>query len=56
MDRFKLFSGAVYGKSCYDSAVLKDAFLHGTTHADTSIFPIDSHEVISSYDAGGLLI
>lgn len=55
MDKFKLFSGALYGKSCYDSAVLKDAFLHGTTHADTSIFPIDSHEVILSYDAGGVV-
>lgn len=30
--------------------VLKNVFLHGETHADTSIFPIDSQDVVSSYD------
>ena len=55
MDKFKLCSGSVYGKSCYDKAVLKDAFLHGKTHADMSVFPIDSHETISSYDKGGII-
>lgn len=30
--------------------VLKECFLHGETHADTSIFPIDSQDVVSSYD------
>ena len=42
-------------KSCYDKAVLKDVFLHGKPHADMSIFPIDSHEIISSYDNGGFV-
>lgn len=55
MDKFKLCSGTVYGKSCYDKAVLKDVFLNGKTHADTSIFPIDSYEIISSYDGGGFV-
>lgn len=30
--------------------VLKNVFLHGETHADTSIFPIDSKDVVVSYD------
>lgn len=40
MDKFKMCSGSIYGKSCYDKGVLKDVFLHGTTHADMSRFPI----------------
>lgn len=55
MDKLKLCSGSVYGKSCYDKSVLKDAFLHGETHADMSIFPIGSSDIISSYDKGGII-
>lgn len=55
MDKFKLRSESIYGKSCYDVNVLKDAFLHGKTHADMSIFPIVSHDIVSSYDKGGII-
>lgn len=55
MDKFKLCSGSVYGKSCYDRSVLKDTFLHGKTHANMSIFPIGSSDIISSYDKGGII-
>lgn len=34
--------------------VLKNVFLHGETHADTSIFPIDSQDVVSSYDTASI--
>lgn len=30
--------------------VLKNVFLHGETHADMSIFLIDSKDVVVSYD------
>ena len=52
MNKFKLCSGSVYGKSCYDKSVLKDAFLHGETNADMSIFPIDPQDAVSSYERG----
>lgn len=55
MKKLKLCSVSVYGKSCYDKSVLKDAFLHGETHADMSIFPIGSSDIIASYDKGGVI-
>lgn len=33
---------------------LKNVFLRGETHADTSIFPIDSQDVVSSYDTASI--
>ena len=55
MDKLKKYSGAVYGKSSYDSSVLKDVFLHGDTHADMSIFPVKSKEPIVSYDTHSMI-
>lgn len=50
MEMPKTCSRAVYKGTDINKDVLKDVFLHGETHADTSIFPIDSQDVVSSYD------
>lgn len=34
---------------------LKDVFLRGETHADMSIFPIKSKEVVSAYDPHSMI-
>lgn len=63
MDKFKLFSGAVYGKSCYERGLnmskdeVKDVFLHGTTHAVMNHIAVKHHIVewciySNSYEGG----
>ena len=50
MEKLKTCSRAVYEETDINKDVLKNVFLHGETHADTSIFPIDSKDVVVSYD------
>lgn len=45
MGKFKMHSRTDINKDA-----LKNVFLHGKTHADMSIFPINSQDVVSSYD------
>lgn len=50
MGKLKMCIRAIYEETDINKDVLKECFLHGETHADTSIFPIDNQEVLSSYD------
>lgn len=54
MEMPKTCSRAVYKETDINKDVLKNVFLHGETHADTSIFPIDSQDVVSSYDTASI--
>lgn len=53
MEKHKMCK-AVCEKMGINKDVLKNVFLHGETHADTSIFPIDSQDVVSSYDTASI--
>lgn len=54
MEKFKMCSRAVCEEMGVNKDVLKNVFLHCETHADTSIFPIDSQDVVSSYDTASI--
>lgn len=53
MEKHKMCK-AVCDEMGINKDVLKNVFLHGETHADTSIFPIDSQDVVSSYDTASI--
>ena len=54
MEKFKMCSRAVCEEMGVNKDVLKNVFLHSETHADTSIFPIDKQDVVSSYDTASI--
>ena len=54
MEMPKTCNREVYNETDINKDVLKECFLHGETHADTSIFPIDSQDVVLSYDTASI--
>ena len=54
MEMPKTCNREVYKETDINKDMLKECFLHGETHADMSIFPIDSKEVVSSYDTASI--
>lgn len=54
MKKLKMCNRAIYKETDINKDELKNVFLHGETHADTSIFPIDNQELVSSYDTASI--